>query len=40
MIAVTVTLDTIAQIQGHLMAHQYESLIKRANLRSGKRRSR
>lgn len=37
LIVVTVTLDTIAQIQGHLVAHQYEGLIKKSKLRSGKR---
>ncbi|MCG8623475.1 MAG: preprotein translocase subunit SecY, partial [Proteobacteria bacterium] len=33
LIVVTVTLDTVNQIQSHLMAHQYEGLIKKANLR-------
>jgi preprotein translocase subunit SecY len=28
-----VTLDTVAQIQSHLVAHQYEGLIKRSKLR-------
>lgn len=37
LIAVTVTLDTVAQIQGHLVAHQYEGLIKKSKLRGGKR---
>ncbi|MBH9975668.1 MULTISPECIES: preprotein translocase subunit SecY [Bartonella] len=37
LIVVTVTLDTIAQIQGHLVAHQYEGLLKKSKLRSGKR---
>ena len=32
-----VTLDTVAQIQGHLIAHQYEGLIKKSKLRGGKR---
>jgi len=36
LIAVTVTMDTVAQIQSHLLAHQYEGLIKKAKLR-GKR---
>ncbi len=36
LIVVTVTMDTVAQIQSHLLAHQYEGLIKRAKLR-GKR---
>jgi preprotein translocase subunit SecY len=30
-------MDTVAQIQGYLLAHQYEGLIKRSKLR-GKRR--
>ncbi|MDX9859396.1 MAG: preprotein translocase subunit SecY [Rhodospirillales bacterium] len=33
LIVVTVTLDTVAQIQSHLLAHQYEGLIKKAKLR-------
>lgn len=37
LIVVSVTLDTIAQIQGHLIAHQYEGLIKKSKLRGGKR---
>jgi len=37
MIVVTVTLDTVAQIQGHLVAHQYEGLIKKSKLRGGRR---
>lgn len=37
LIVVTVTLDTIAQIQGHLVAHQYEGLLKKSKLRGGKR---
>ncbi|WP_102830334.1 preprotein translocase subunit SecY [Bartonella bovis] len=37
LIVVTVTLDTVAQIQGHLVAHQYEGLIKKSKLRGGKR---
>ncbi len=31
------TLDTVAQIQGHLIAHQYEGLIKKSKLRGGKK---
>jgi preprotein translocase subunit SecY len=38
LIVVNVTMDTVAQIQGHLLAHQYEGLIKKAKLRSGGRR--
>ncbi|MBC2886839.1 preprotein translocase subunit SecY [Ochrobactrum sp. CM-21-5] len=37
LIVVSVTLDTVAQIQGHLVAHQYEGLIKKSKLRGGKR---
>ncbi|MBE1236276.1 preprotein translocase subunit SecY [Phaeovibrio sulfidiphilus] len=33
LIVVTVTLDTVGQIQSHLLAHQYEGLIKKAKLR-------
>ncbi|MBE7636770.1 preprotein translocase subunit SecY [Sneathiella sp. P13V-1] len=32
LIVVSVTMDTTAQIQSHLLAHQYEGLIKKANL--------
>ncbi len=39
LIVVTVTMDTVAQIHSHLIAHQYEGLIKKAKLRgSGRRR--
>ncbi|WP_439272468.1 preprotein translocase subunit SecY [Pseudochrobactrum sp. HB0163] len=37
LIVVNVTLDTVAQIQGHLIAHQYEGLIKKSKLRGGRR---
>ena len=37
LIVVSVTMDTVAQIQSHLMAHQYEGLIKKSKLR-GRRR--
>ncbi len=37
LIVVSVTMDTVAQILGHLQAHQYEGLIKKAKLR-GRRR--
>ncbi len=37
LIVVSVTMDTVAQIHGHLQAHQYEGLIKKAKLR-GRRR--
>ncbi|MBS0458127.1 MAG: preprotein translocase subunit SecY [Proteobacteria bacterium] len=35
LIVVVVLMDFIAQIQAHLMSHQYESLLKKANLKSG-----
>ncbi|MDA1132257.1 MAG: preprotein translocase subunit SecY [Proteobacteria bacterium] len=37
LIVVTVTMDTVAQIQSHLLAHQYEGLIKKSRLK-GRRR--
>jgi len=37
LIVVSVTLDTVGQIQGHLVAQQYESLIKKSKLRGGRR---
>ncbi len=37
LIAVSVTMDTVAQIQGHLLAHQYEGLVKKAKLRGARR---
>ena len=37
LIVVSVTMDTVSQIQGHLLAHQYEGLIKRAKLKGGRR---
>ena len=37
LIVVSVTMDTVAQIQSHLLAHQYEGLIKKSKLRGGKR---
>jgi preprotein translocase subunit SecY len=33
LIVVSVTIDTVAQIHSHLLAHQYEGLIKKAKLR-------
>ena len=33
LIVVSVTLDTVAQVQGHLLAHQYEGLVKKSKLR-------
>jgi preprotein translocase subunit SecY len=38
LIVVSVTMDTVAQVHGHLLAHQYEGLVKKAKLRGGKRR--
>ena len=37
LIVVNVTMDTVSQVQSHLLAHQYEGLIKKANLRGKKR---
>ena len=37
LIVVSVTMDTVTQIQSHLLAHQYEGLIKRSKLRGGGR---
>src|ERR1700724_2290833 len=37
LIVVSVTMDTVAQIMGHLPGHQYEGLVKKAKLR-GRRR--
>ena len=37
LIVVTVTLDTVGQIQSHLLAHQYEGLIKKTRLKGGRR---
>jgi preprotein translocase subunit SecY len=33
LIVVTVTLDTVAQVQSHMLAHQYEGLIKKSRLK-------
>ncbi len=38
LIVVSVTMDTVAQVQSHLLAHQYEGLIKKAKLRGARRR--
>lgn len=35
LIVVTVTMDTVAQIQSHLLAHQYDGLIKKSKMKSG-----
>ncbi|MDP2123855.1 MAG: preprotein translocase subunit SecY [Parvibaculum sp.] len=37
LIVVSVTMDTVSQVQSHLLAHQYEGLIKKSKLRGGKR---
>jgi preprotein translocase subunit SecY len=37
LIVVNVTMDTVAQIHGHLQAHQYEGLIRKARLKGRKR---
>lgn len=37
LIVVVVVMDFIAQVQAHLMSHQYESLLKKANLKGGAR---
>ena len=37
LIVVTVTMDTVGQIQSHLLAHQYEGLIKKSKLRGSRR---
>jgi preprotein translocase subunit SecY len=37
LIVVSVTLDTVSQIQGHLLSQQYEKLMKKANLRGGRK---
>lgn len=37
LIAVSVTMDTVAQVQSHLIAQQYEGLIKKAKLRGARR---
>ena len=35
LIIVVVVMDFMAQVQAHIMSYQYESLLKKANLRSG-----
>ena len=37
LIVVSVTMDTVTQIQSYLLAHQYEGLMKKSNLRNKKR---
>jgi preprotein translocase subunit SecY len=38
LIVVNVTMDTVAQIQSHLVAHQYGDLIKKAKLKTSRKR--
>jgi preprotein translocase subunit SecY len=38
LIVVTVTMDTVSQIQSHLLQHQYEGLIRKSKLRGGRNR--
>lgn len=40
LIVVTVTMDTVAQVHSHLIAHQYEGLIKKSKLGGSKGRNR
>ena len=35
LIVVTVTMDTVAQIQSHLLAHQYDGLIRKSKMKGG-----
>ena len=37
LITVSVMMDTVAQIHSHLLAHQYEGLIKKAKLRGARK---
>ena len=37
LIVVSVTMDTVAQIQSHLVAQQYEGLLKKSKLRGARR---
>ena len=38
LIVVSVTMDTVAQVHSHLLAHQYEGLIKKSKLKGSRRR--
>jgi preprotein translocase subunit SecY len=38
LIVVNVTMDTVTQIQSHLIAHQYGDLIKKSKLKGGRGR--
>jgi preprotein translocase subunit SecY len=35
LIVVVVSMDFMSQMQAHMMSHQYEGLLKKANLRGG-----
>ena len=37
LIVVSVTMDTVAQVHSHMIAHQYEGLMKKAKLGGRKR---
>jgi len=37
LIVVMVTMDTVAQVQSHLLAHQYEGLIKKTRIKGRSR---
>lgn len=37
LIVVTVTLDTVSQVQSHLLAHQYEGLVKKSRIKGRQR---
>ncbi len=37
LIVVSVTMDTVGQVHSHLLAHQYEGLIKKSKLKGGRR---
>ena len=37
LIVVNVTMDTVAQIQSHMLAHQYEGLVRKSKLRGARR---
>jgi preprotein translocase subunit SecY len=39
LIVVNVSMDTVSQVQGHLLAHQYEGLVKKSRLKGKGRRS-
>ena len=40
LIIVVVTMDFMTQVQAHLMSHQYEGLLKKANFKNGSASSR